>query len=119
MQRLNLFLLVVGLIVMGVLAVGNPTGNRAPMSISYNQKFLSTGTVYMHQAHISQSISSRAEIRMYAVPYPESLTNKNFLELLLSIDSIEHQIKTNVSEILAIQNVRETSFIMGIISGKF
>lgn len=56
---------------------------------------------------------------MYAVPYPESLTNKNFLELLLSIDSIEHQIKTNVSEILAIQNVRETSFIMGIISGKF
>ena len=70
MQRWTLFLLVVGLIAMGVLAVGNPTGNRAPMSISYNQKFLSTGTVYMHQKHISQSISSRAEIRMYAVPYP-------------------------------------------------
>ena len=88
----------------------------APISISHNEKYMYTTSVSMSSTHISQSLSGTQEISLYHVPYPESLSNATFTEVILSIDGISLSMQQNKSVLLILQDVKESFFELGIIT---
>ena len=87
-------------------------GAQTPMAITHNEKYLFTGSVSLTSAHASGTIKKDYKVQAFYVPFPQSLANASFVEVFLGLQSISFSMQRNVSEVVMMQNVKETYFIL-------